>query len=58
MVLLEADLDMKRRVGQLIHPDTELGDRFWHTFYSAYVPSAWVCALCSTEGTKMCDVLT
>ena len=34
MVLLEADLDMKKQVARLIHPDTELGDRFWHTFYS------------------------
>jgi len=28
-VLLEADLQMKKTVGQLIHPDTPLGAQFW-----------------------------
>jgi hypothetical protein len=42
MVLLEADLDMKKHVAQLIHPDSELGDRFWHTFYSRCGLPLWV----------------
>jgi hypothetical protein len=29
-VLLEADLRMKKTIGQLIHPDTVLGKRFWN----------------------------
>lgn len=29
-VLLEADLELKRTVGQLIHPDTDLGARYWN----------------------------
>jgi hypothetical protein len=28
--LLEADLEMKRTVGRLIHPDTRLGARYWN----------------------------
>ncbi|MFC4517567.1 hypothetical protein [Streptomyces ehimensis] len=28
-ILLEADLQMKRTVGKLIHPDTETGRKFW-----------------------------
>jgi len=28
-IMLQADLQMKRTVGQLIHPDTALGQRFW-----------------------------
>lgn len=36
MTLLEADLDMKRHVGRLIDPRTQLGDVFWHTFYSRF----------------------
>lgn len=29
-VLLEADLQLKQSVGELIHPDTDLGTRFWN----------------------------
>jgi hypothetical protein len=29
-IMLQADLRMKKTVGQLIHPDTELGRKFWN----------------------------
>lgn len=43
MVLLEADLEMKKHVASLIHPDTELGASFWHTIYSRFDPDADKC---------------
>jgi len=43
MTLLEADLDMKREVGRLIHPQTSLGDKFWHTFYSRFAEDEAKC---------------
>eukprot|EP00164_Ancoracysta_twista_P004391 GFYU01005920.1.p1 GENE.GFYU01005920.1~~GFYU01005920.1.p1 ORF type:complete len:372 (-),score=106.05 GFYU01005920.1:116-1231(-) len=33
-VLLEADLRMKKTVGELVHPDSETGGQFWGEFYS------------------------
>lgn len=40
-VLLRADLELKKSVGRLIHPDTELGARFWGSL--SYGPDRQVC---------------
>ncbi|MDQ3274219.1 MAG: hypothetical protein M3Q39_04095 [Actinomycetota bacterium] len=33
-ILLQADFQMKKLVGQLIHPDTDLGTQFWGILYN------------------------
>jgi hypothetical protein len=38
-VLLQADLQLKKTVGQLIHPDSPLGARFWSELYSRAAPN-------------------
>lgn len=42
-VLLEADLQLKRSVGELIHPDTDLGARFWDEFEANNAGAAQYC---------------
>jgi hypothetical protein len=34
-ILLQADFQMKKLVGQLIHPDTDLGTQFWGSQYNS-----------------------
>jgi hypothetical protein len=34
-ILLQADFQMKKLVGQLIHPDTDLGMQFWGSMYNS-----------------------
>merc|ERR1719478_1884183 len=39
-VMLEADLEMKKTVGKLIHPDSKVGKLFWANFYNNIDPQA------------------
>jgi hypothetical protein len=38
-ILLEADLELKKTRGRLIHPDTPLGAQYWESVYSAGLSS-------------------
>jgi hypothetical protein len=42
-ILLEADLQMKKTVAQMIHPDSELGRRFWNALHgSCFSLRQWI----------------
>ncbi len=42
-ILLEADLEMKKTVARLIHPDTKLGARFWNSLRgSCFSSRQWI----------------
>lgn len=42
-ILLEADLQLKKTVGKLIHPDTKLGEQYWRTIRGDCISSRqWI----------------